>query len=74
MELRKFDEARLEFEKSVQLDPTSPASTAMLAMVTFRVRSSARGPGVDSAEALCKRTEELSPPMWCPSASRVTIR
>jgi TolB-like protein/cytochrome c-type biogenesis protein CcmH/NrfG len=62
MELRKFDRARTEFSTSVKLDPAAPASTAMLASVTFRIASQGGAATVDSAQALCKQTEELSPP------------
>jgi TolB-like protein/tetratricopeptide (TPR) repeat protein len=57
MELKKFDEARGEFTKSMQLDASSPASTAMLAMVMLRNPAT-----IDSGAALCRKTEELSPP------------
>jgi serine/threonine protein kinase/Tfp pilus assembly protein PilF len=57
MELRKFNEARAEFTKSMQLDPSSPASTAMLAMVMLRTPET-----VDSGAVLCRKTKELSPP------------
>jgi serine/threonine-protein kinase len=61
MELGKFEEARAEFTKSVKLDPTAPASLAMLAMAEFRIAGQGGAATVDSAQAICGRVTQISP-------------